>query len=95
MQSGETRRLIENRNIRYRKELEDYLGTWIIDGYRDRADAAWSRDYSSEEAYEKSVEPNRERWRAVLGLPEFEIAGDLAEERWEPLGDLGGWWLRL
>jgi len=46
----------------YANELETYLVA--------RATAAartWSRDYSSQEAYLRSVEPNRRAWRDVLG----------------------------
>ena len=34
---------------------------------RDRREAHWHRDYSSPEAYEKSVAPNRERFRTYIG----------------------------
>jgi len=95
MDDGEIRRQLENRNVRYRKELEDYLRTWIIDGYRERADAAFARDYSSADAYEKSVEPNRARWREILGPPDLRAVGDLEAEPFEPLADIGGLWLRL
>ena len=33
----------------------------------NRRPAKWNRDYSSVEAYEKSVEPNRERLREIIG----------------------------
>lgn len=49
------------------RELEDYLVREIVDGYPDRQDAQWDRDYSSVEAFEASVAPNRERWRDALG----------------------------
>ncbi len=34
---------------------------------RDRREAHWHRDYSSPEAYEKSIAPNRERLRTYIG----------------------------
>lgn len=34
---------------------------------RDRREAHWNRDYSSPEAYEKSIAPNRERLRTYIG----------------------------
>jgi cephalosporin-C deacetylase-like acetyl esterase len=34
---------------------------------RDRREAHWKRDYSSPEAYEKSIAPNRERLRTYIG----------------------------
>ena len=35
---------------------------------RDRREALWHRDYSSHEAYEKSIAPNRERLKVSLGV---------------------------
>lgn len=35
---------------------------------RDRREALWNRDYSSPEAYEKSISPNRERLKISLGV---------------------------
>ena len=35
---------------------------------RDRREALWHRDYSSPEAYEKSIAPNRERLKISLGV---------------------------
>jgi cephalosporin-C deacetylase-like acetyl esterase len=35
---------------------------------RDRREALWHRDYSSPEAYEKSIAPNRERLKVSLGV---------------------------
>ncbi|HWA98029.1 MAG TPA: hypothetical protein VG713_06030, partial [Pirellulales bacterium] len=55
------------------------LAARMVDGihtFLDRATAAsverrarhWKRDYSSAEAYTKSVEPNRQRLKQVLGV---------------------------
>ena len=32
-----------------------------------RRDALWTRDYRSPEAYERSIAPNRERFRIIIG----------------------------
>ena len=44
-----------------------------------RRDSRWTREFSSAEAYEKSVAPNRERFRRIIGLVdrrvEFETPG--------------------
>jgi hypothetical protein len=86
---------VSERNQRYRKELEDWFRQWIVDGYPDRARAAWRRDYSSLGAYERSVEPNRERWRALLNPPPLAISGELESESVVGLEDLGAQFVRL
>ena len=57
---------------------------------RDRREAHWHRDYSSPEAYEKSIAPNRERLRTYIGAVDervkdaplfYDIAGFLRLER--------------
>jgi dienelactone hydrolase len=40
----------------------------------ERRQAKWNRDTSSVEAYLKSIEPNRERFRKILGLVEPRVA---------------------
>ncbi len=51
---------------------------------RDRREALWHRDYSSVEAYEKSITPNRERLRTYIGavderVPDQHLLVDLME----------------
>lgn len=46
----------------YAKELEEYLVSKAL-----AKGGGWSRDYSSEDAYLKSVAGHREQWRDVLG----------------------------
>lgn len=54
----------------------------------------WKRDFSSPEAYEKSVEPNRERFRRIIGVvdprvpPRMEQIGDSV--RWDVLDGVRG-----
>lgn len=58
-----------------------------IDRYLDRALAAsiekrrnlWNLDYSSLEAYHRSVEPNRKRFARIIGAVEARIAADTEE----------------
>ena len=50
----------------FRKEAEDYLRSECED-IASRRERLWRRDYSSEEAYEKSVAPNRARWLQAVG----------------------------
>src|SRR5210317_1722447 len=56
----------ELRTDAYKDQLENYLQDWIINGYDTRAKNAWERDYSSIDAFQRSVEPNRVRWGEIL-----------------------------
>jgi dienelactone hydrolase len=58
-----------------------------LNASRSARDARWTRDYSSAEAYEKSVESNRSRFRTIIGAvdrreePEgFEIIATLGQD---------------
>jgi dienelactone hydrolase len=42
----------------------------------DRRTSFWKRDFSSPEAYEKSVAPNRERFRRIIGLADQRVPFD-------------------
>jgi dienelactone hydrolase len=64
-------RLIKDRQDLLRREAEDYLRGIILD-YEPRRASYWHRDYSSVDAFEKSVEPNRRRWHETIGLFEGE-----------------------
>ncbi len=79
----------------YAKQLEACLQRWLVDEYPARAQKAWKRDYASVEAFLASVEPNRMRWRAILGPPDLEATGSLERRPHRPLADLKGEWLRL
>src|SRR6476660_2502431 len=43
------------RNEAYAKQLEGYLLKWLVDDYPERAAKAWQRDYSSVDAFVRSV----------------------------------------
>jgi dienelactone hydrolase len=57
---------IAARQALLREQTEDVLRARTLD-FEPRRETAWHRDYSSEEAFLRSVEPNRERWRRALG----------------------------
>ena len=63
---GLIERGVNDRQHLLRAETEDYLRQLSLD-YPQRQGQYWSRDYSSEEAYLRSVEPNRLRWLEALG----------------------------
>jgi len=85
----------EERTDAYAQQLEAYLRTWLVDDYPQRAAEAWERDYSSIEAFVKSVEPNRQRWREVIKPPVLETAGELVRRPHPPLAELKAEWLTL
>ena len=74
---GDLKPFEEQRTDAYAAQLEAYLGKWLVDDYSRRASRAWSRDYSSVDAFVKSVERNRERWRNVVKPPVLETTGRL------------------
>ncbi len=68
-------------------ELDVPLDELMVDGINrfalreiersvERRKRHWNRDYSSHEAYEKSVEPNRERLRRYLGVVDERVKPD-------------------
>ncbi|HUT94317.1 MAG TPA: hypothetical protein VMY37_32960 [Thermoguttaceae bacterium] len=85
----------EERTDAYAAQLEAYLHKWLVDDYPERAAKAWNRDYTSIEAFVKSVEPNRRRWRGVLKPPELKKTGELERRPHAPLGELNAEWLTL
>ena len=86
---------VTERNERYKEELELWLRKWLVDDYPARAERLWSRSYESVEAFKKSVEPNRNRWREILNPPPLRSTGPLEREPHEPLSDLDAQWLSL
>jgi hypothetical protein len=79
----------------YEKELTDYLKGYLVDEYEERAAKAWDRDYSSIEAFKRSVKPNREKWESmVIKPPVFRKTGPLKRTPYL-LGDIKGEWIEL
>ena len=88
-------RWINDRQRLLRNETEDYLRDVILD-YEPRREAYWNRDYSSIEAFETSVEPNRQRWADTIGL--FEHDGtplDPVVEPWYEDRHVTAWWVTI
>ena len=83
------------RNDAYASQLEHYLLHGLIADYPARAQQAWHRDYSSVDAFVRSVEPNRERWRKMLNPPVLEKTGQLTRRSHGPLADLKAEWITL
>ena len=85
----------QQRTDAYAAQLETYLRKWLVEDYPQRAVKAWNRDYSSMEAFLKSVDPNRRRWRNVVKPPKLEKTGELQRRPHPPLAKLNGEWLTL
>jgi hypothetical protein len=58
-----------DRTNSYATQLENYLKLYLVDKYEERAVNLWHRDYSSIDAFTRSVEPNRKRWESVVIKP--------------------------
>jgi hypothetical protein len=58
-----------DRTNAYAAQLENYLNQYLSDQYDERAAGAWHRDYSTIDAFERSVAPNRARWESVVIKP--------------------------
>jgi len=95
MKSDELESYVNKRNERYKDELESWLRKWLVDDYSERSKRLWSRSYESVEAFMRSVEPNRERWRKVLNPPPLEPTEQLERKPYKPLSELAGEWLSL
>ncbi len=85
----------EERTDAYKQQIEKYLQNWIIEEYEDRTDNAWNRDYSSIDAFERSVAPNRERWKALLNPPLLRKTGSLKKNPHPYLRDIHAEWMEL
>ena len=59
------------RNQAYSDQLEKYLRTYLVDQYDERTAKLWNRDYSSQDAFVRSVEPNRRRWETNVMKPQI------------------------
>jgi len=95
-QSGEViGRWVSDRQRLLRNETEDFLRGAVME-YEPRREVYWKRDYSSVEAFAKSVESNRERWREAIGV--FEGDGtdlDPVLEPWYEDRKISAWWLTI
>jgi len=97
---GLIKRGVQNRQWLLRAETEDFLRA-ECEHYEAQQERWWQRDYSSEQAYWHSVEPNRQRWLQAIGdfgppeehmLPELEpfIENDRIIGHWVTIRLFGG-----
>ncbi len=78
----------------YEKQLGNYLRHYLVAEYEARAEKVWNRDYSSSDALERSVKPNRRRWEEVLSPPVLTNSGPL-ERKSYALGEIQAEWIEL
>lgn len=83
------------RNDAYAKQLEAHLLDWLVAKYPARAAAAWQRDYSGVDAFERSVAPNRQRWREFLKPPPLTKTGALVRKEHPLVPGIGAQWISL
>jgi dienelactone hydrolase len=88
-------KLETDRTDAYAAQLENYLRNYLIDQYDQRSSEAWHRDYSSIDAFERSVEPNRERWASVVIKPPVLTKSGPATRKPYTIEGIKGEWIEL
>jgi dienelactone hydrolase len=90
--SNEQAEFENKRNQAYSDQLEDYLKNYLVDQYYERSEKLWDRDYSSTDAFERSVGPNRIRWeKEVIKPPVLKKTGSLIRRPYIIEGIPGEW----
>ncbi|MEW5977378.1 MAG: hypothetical protein AB1898_16425 [Acidobacteriota bacterium] len=93
--AADTATTVRERNQQYGEALERYLRHHLVDQYPDRAARLWHRSYDSVEAFLRSVEPNRERYRRFLAVPELTPSGSAERKAFPAISDLQAEWIRI
>jgi len=83
------------RNIAYANQLENYLRLYLVEQYDERASKFWDRDYSSIDAFKRSVESNREKWESEVVKPPVLRKTAPVSRREYTIEDIKGEWLEL
>src|SRR3954453_4432345 len=58
-------------------QMVDGINKWLIretNAIRERRSSYWQRDYSSPAAYDKSISPNRDHLRRIIGATDRRVA---------------------
>jgi len=93
--AGETPEAMKQRNEAYGNELERYFRDYLVTQYPERAVKAWHRNYKNEQAFLKSVEPNRERYRRIFSPPALKPSGSLERKPYPAVPGVKAEWLTL
>jgi dienelactone hydrolase len=88
-------KLETERTDAYAAQLENYLKIYLTDQYDGRASVAWNRDYSSIDAFLRSVEPNRARWASVVIKPPVLTKSGPVTRKPYVIEGIKGEWLEL
>ncbi len=83
------------RNNEYANKLENYFRHVLVEKYPERSSQMWQRDYSSQDQFWKSVEPQREAWRKILNPPDLQVTGKLKKDLYSPLQEIQAEWVSL
>lgn len=84
-----------DRTNAYAIQLENYLNLYLVDQYDDRATNTWHRDYSSIDAFIRSIEPNRNRYRSVMIKPPILTKSGPLSRKPFLIEDIPGEWIEL
>jgi dienelactone hydrolase len=84
-----------DRTNAYESQLENYLRQYLVDQYDERASDLWQRDYSSIDAFRRSVEPNRRRWESVVIKPPVLLKSGPLNRQPIVIEDIQGEWIEL
>lgn len=83
------------RSNTYENELADYLKSYLVDDYDQRTARAWHRDYSSVDAFERSVKSNWERWQSIVIKPPLLIRTGSLKRKHYQVDSVNAEWLEL
>jgi hypothetical protein len=86
---------LEQRNEGYREELEAYFRQFLVDEYPERVEQLWDRKYTSIDAFHRSVERNRERYRAIFAPPALEPSSEIQRQSHPALKNIEAEWMIL
>lgn len=86
---------MKQRNEAYGNELEQYFRDYLVTQYPERAAKAWHRSYENEQAFLKSVEPNRQRYRRIFSPPDLKPTGPLERKPYPAVPGAKAEWLTL
>ena len=93
--AGDTAEPMKQRNEAYGNELEQYFRDYLVTQYPERAAKAWHRNYHNEQAFLRSVEPNRERYRRIFSPPDLKSSGPLVRKLDPTIPGVKAEWLTL
>lgn len=85
----------QERNKAYAVQLESFLRDFLVNQYDVRSEKLWSRDYSSIDAFMRSVEPDRLKWKDEVLKPPVLLKSGVLERKPYIIEGITGEWLEL